>query len=246
MYTRYRISVTDILDAVSAYVVSGTVKKNSPPSAPIIVCPVSGSSGYNTTSRFMITTGIEPDGQTQIVEVKIDSGAWFNSVDNPAMFSVSGYLGNGVKTVYQAATLTAGSHTVTVRCLDSDIESASPEVVRIFTVLQPPFETITANETHVKASHILTLRTAVNIVRGYYTLPPVSWSEEIVAGKTTVKNWPFHITELRKAIEQVITMVNNFDSSPTFDISPVTWLSIGTGRPRADVIQQIQDLVLEL
>ena len=30
MYTRYRISVTDTLDAVSAYVVSGTVKKNSP------------------------------------------------------------------------------------------------------------------------------------------------------------------------------------------------------------------------
>lgn len=97
MYTRYRISVTDTLDAVSAYVVSGTVKKNSPPTAPVIVCPVSGSSNYNATPRFMITTGIEPDGQTQIVEVKIDSGAWFNSVDNPEMFSVSGYLGNGVK-----------------------------------------------------------------------------------------------------------------------------------------------------
>lgn len=40
MYTRYRISVTDTLDAVSAYVVSGTVKKNSPPTAPTIVCPV--------------------------------------------------------------------------------------------------------------------------------------------------------------------------------------------------------------
>lgn len=75
-YTRYRISVTDTLDAVSGYVVSGNVKKNSPPTAPAIVCPVSGSSGYNTTPRFMITTGIEPDGQTQIVEVKIDAEAW--------------------------------------------------------------------------------------------------------------------------------------------------------------------------
>ena len=194
----------------------------------------------------MITTGIEPDGQTQIVEVKIDAETWLNSVDNPEMFSVSGYLGNGAKTVYRAATLTAGNHTVTVRCLDSDIESSSPEVVRNFIVLPPPFETITANETHVKSAHIQALRTAVNMARGYYNLPPATWSEEIVAGKTTVKNWPFHITELRKAIESVITTINNFDSSSTFDIPPITWIPIGTGRPRADVMQQIQDLFITL
>ncbi|CFX06724.1 Fibronectin, type III [Syntrophomonas zehnderi OL-4] len=245
-YTRYRISVTDTLDAVSGYVVSGTVKKNSPPTAPVIVCPVSGSSGYNTTPRFMITTGIEPDGQTQIVEVKIDTGAWVNSVDNPEMFSVSGYLGNGVNTVYQATTLSAGSHTVTVRCLDSDIGSSSPEVVRSFTVILPPFETITANDTHVKATHIQTLRIAVNTIRSYYNLSPVAWSEDIIAGKTAVKNWPFHIMELRKAIESVITTINSFDSSTTFDIPPITWLPIGTGRPRADVMQQIQNLILML
>lgn len=245
-YTRYRISVTDTLDAVSGYVVSGNVKKNSPPTAPAIVCPVSGSSGYNTTPRFMITTGIEPDGQTQIVEVKIDMGAWVNSVDNPEMFSVSGYLGNGVNTVYQATTLSAGSHTVTVRCLDSDIGSSSPEVVRTFTVLPSPFETITANETYVKATHIQTLRNAVNTIRSYYNLPSAIWNEDIVAGKTAVKNWPFHIMELRKAIESVITAINSFASSPTFDIPPITWIPIGTGRPRADVMQQIQGLILML
>lgn len=245
-YTRYRISVTDTLDAVSGYVVSGNVKKNSPPTAPAIVCPVSGSSGYNTTPRFMITTGIEPDGQTQIVEVKIDTGAWVNSVDNSEMFSVSGYLGNGVKTVYRAPALTIGTHTVTVRCLDSDIESSSPEVVRTFTVLPSPFETITANETHVKATHIKTLRIAVSTIRSYYNLPSAVWSEDIVAGKTTVKNWPFHITEIRKTIESVITAINSFASSTTFDIQPIEWIPIGTGRPRADVMQQIQDLILML
>lgn len=245
-YTRYRISVTDTLDAVSAYVISGTVKKNSPPSAPVIVCPPSGGSSYNTTPCFMITTGVEPDGQSQIVEVKIDTGAWINSVDNPERFSTSGYLGNRVKTVYQAETLAAGSHSITIRCLDSDIESASPEVVRTFTVLPTPFETITANETHVKAVHIQTLRTAANMVRTYYGLSSSAWSEDISAGKTTVKNWPFHITELRKAIEPIITAVNGFDSSSSFDIPPVTWLPIGAGRPKADVMQQIQNLILTL
>ena len=246
MYTRYRISVTDTLDAVSAYVVSGTVKKNSPPTAPIIVCPVPGGSTYNTAPRFMLTTGVEPDGQSQIVEVKIDTGAWINSVDNPERFSTSGYLGSGVKTVYQAEALAIGSHTITLRCLDSDIESASPEVVRTFTVLPTPFETLTASETHVKAAHMQTIRTAVNMARGYYSLPPATWSEDIVVGKTTVKNWPFHITELRKAIEPVVTAINGFDYSPAFDITPVTWLPIGIGRPKADVMQQIHNLILIL
>lgn len=245
-YTRYRISVTDTLDAVSSYVVSGTVKKNSPPTAPVIVCPISGSSIYNSTPRFMITTGIEPDGQSQIVEVKFDAGAWINSVDNPERFSTSGYLGNGVKTIYQAETLEAGNHTITIRCLDSDIESASPEVVRTFTVLPTPFETIIANETHVKAAHIKTLRMAVNTVRSYYGLSSAIWNEDITAGKTTVKNWPFHITELRKAIEPVITVINGFDSSSVFDVPPVTWLSIGTGRPKAAVMIQLQELLLSL
>lgn len=245
-YTRYRISVADVLDAVSSYVVSSAVKKNSPPSAPVIVCPMPGSSVYNTIPRFLITTGVEPDGQTQIVEVKIDSGPWHNSVDNPEMFSTSGYLGNGAKTVYQAATLAAGNHTITFRCLDSDIESASPEVVRTFTILSSPFEGITANMTHVRAAHIQALRTTVNAVRNFYCLSPVIWSEEIVAGKTTVKNWPFHIMELRRAIEPIITTVNDFDTSPIFDIPSVTWLPIGTGRPKADVMQQLCDLILLL
>ncbi|MDD9312067.1 hypothetical protein ACOSZF_22350 [Cytobacillus firmus] len=242
-YTRYRISVTDALDAVSAYVVSNAVKKNSPPVAPIVDCPMSGNFTYNATPRFMITTGIEPDGQTQIVEVRIDSGSWQNSVDNPERFSVSGYLGNGVKTIYQAEPLSVGNHTVTFRCLDSDIESASIEVVRTFTILALPFEIITPNVTHVKAAHIQTIRTAVNRVRSYYNLSPMTWKEEIIAGKTTIKNWPFHIVEIRKAIDSIILMVNSFDSSQAFDIPPVTWLPIGTGRPKADVMQQIHDLI---
>lgn len=245
-YTRYRISVTDVLDAVSAYVVSGSVKKNSPPSAPMIVSPMSGSSAYNTTPRFLISTGVEPDGQTQIVEVKVDSGARHNSVDNPEMFSASGYLGNNVKTVYQAATLAAGNHTVTFRCLDSDIGSASPEVIRTFAVLPSPFEPITANVTHVQAAHMLALRTTVNTVRNYYGMSTVIWNGDILEGKTFVKNWPFHILEIRNAIEPIINLINRLDNVSTFDVPEVEWLPIGTGRPKAAVMQQLQELILAL
>jgi hypothetical protein len=244
--TRYRLSVTDSLDAVSSYVVSNTVRKNSPPIVPVISSPVSGKSIYNPTPRFMLTTGVEPDGQTQIVEVKIDSGEWHNSVDDPGMFSTSGYIGDNTKTVYQASTLAAGSHTVIFRCLDSVLLSPSIEVIRTFIVLPSPFETITANVTHVKAAHILALRTAVNTIRQYYGMATVLWDEEIVAVKTTIRDWPYHIMEVRAALEPVITMINSFDTSSTFDIPSVTWLAIGTGRPKADVVQQIQNLLLTM
>ena len=245
-YTRYRISVTDMLGAVSAYVISNTVKKNSPPVAPTITSPKAGSATYNPTPRFLITANAEPDGQTQKVCVKIGAADWQDSVNNPTQFSQSGYLGNGVKTVFKSTPLSVGSTSVTFRCLDNGIESASPEVSRTFAVLQSPFETIIANETTVKADHIRAIRDAVNTVRNYYGLSVVSWGEAVVAGKTGVKNWTYHILEIRAALETVVSYINLFDPVSAFDVPEVNWLPLGTGRPRAAVMQEIQDLILAL
>ena len=246
-YTRYRISVTDTLGAVSAYVVSGSVKKNSPPAAPIVAAPKAGSATYNPMPRFLITTGTEPDGQAQKVGVRIGTGDWQDSAANPELFSQNGYLGSGIKTVFQADTaLPEGSVTVFFRCLDEIIGSSSPEVTCTITVLTSPFDEIIANMTPVKASHIQTLRTAVNTVRNYYGLAAASWGENILTGKTTVKNWPYHILEIRAALEGVVTFINSFDMVTGFDVPEVDWLPLGTGRPRAVVMRQIQDLILAL
>lgn len=244
--TRYRIGVTDVLDAVSAYVISNTVRKNSSPTVPTIGCPMAGRSTYNTTPLFMIITGIEPDGQTQIVEVRIDSGQWYNSVDHPEMFSVSGYLGDNTRTVFKAPTLSYGSHTVTIRCLDSDLMKSSTEVIKTFNVQASPFEVITANVSTVKAVHIKALRTAVNTIREFHCINTVVWSEEIISGKTTVERWAQHINELRSALEPVITKINGFDTSSTFNIPPVEWISFSYGRPKADIMAQLQNLILIL
>ncbi|MFT8887769.1 MAG: hypothetical protein ABF904_03030 [Ethanoligenens sp.] len=53
-----------------------------------------------------------------------------------------------------------------------------------------------------------------------------------------------HITELRKAIEPIIAMINDFDSSSVFDVPPITWSPIGTGRPKAAVMNQLRELLL--
>lgn len=245
-YTRYRISVTDVLDAVSPYVVSNQVKKNSPPSTPAITAPTAGSSTYNTTPRFLITTGVDADGQLQMAGVKIGTSAWQDSLNDAEFFSVNGCLGNNVATIYKAGVMATGIKSVAFRSVDYGVESSSPEVTRSFTVLQSPFEAIIANETKVKAVHIQELRTAINNIRRYYGMATINWSEELISGKTYVRNWPNHITEMRKAIDSVIVLINGFDTSQTFDVPTVTWLPIGTGRPKADVMQQLYDLVLTL
>ena len=90
------------------------------------------------------------------------------------------------------------------------------------------------------------LRTAVNNVRDFYGLSAVSWSEDVIAGKTYVKNWPFHVLELRKAIAQVVDAINGFDVAWANKLLDPAWIPIATGRPQAAVMQQLQTLILGL
>jgi hypothetical protein len=213
----------------------------------MVTAPKAGGATYNANPRFLITTGTEPDGQAQKACVKIGADEWQDSVNNPERFSQGGYLGNGVKTIFCSETdLPTGSFTAVFKCLDEDIGSSSPEVSCVFTVLASPFESIIENETKVKAEHIRAIREAVNAVRGYYGLAAASWSESIVAGKTAVKAWPSHILEIRAALESIIDFINQYDAVSVFDVPEVNWLPLGTGRSRAAVMRQIQDLLLTL
>ena len=246
MSTRYRLCVTDTLNAISAYAVSNVVRKVSPPTAPLITAPKAISQTYAATPRFLITTGARLGGGTQKVCVRIGTADWEDSVASPERFSTSGALANGVPTIYTPVTLAPGNYIIAFRSVDSGTEAVSPEVVRSFTVLTSPFEEIAPNVTKVKASHIRSLRTAINNVRDFYGLSTVSWAEDVIAGKTYVKNWPFHVLELRKAIEQVVDFINGFDVTWTNKIPDPAWTPITMGRPQAAVMQQLQTLILGL
>ena len=139
-----------------------------------------------------------------------------------------------------------GNYTVTFRSVDSGSEAVSTEVVRSFTVLVSPFEGIVADVTKVKASHLRIIRTAVNNIRDFYGMSAVSWSEDILSGKTYVKNWPFHVLELRKAIEQVVDAINAFDAAWTNKLPDPAWIPITTVRPQAAVMQQLQTMTTGL
>lgn len=244
-YSRYGLWTIDTLNVYSIEAVSNSILCVSTASAtPTVTAPKAGSSTYNPNPRVFISTGERPDAQ--VVCVKINDGLWRDSVNNPGLFSTGGTIAKNTHVVFRAETQASGAKTATVRCVNPAFEAPSIEVSRAFTLLPSPFETITAGATKVKAEHISALRTAVNTVRDYYGLPAVSWGEVVTAGKTYVKNWPLHILEIRNAIEPVVELVNQFAAGSVFDIPEVEWEPIGTGRPRAAVMQQLQELILAL
>jgi hypothetical protein len=245
-YTQFGVWTIDVLDGYSSERVSNSilnVQKDRPPLAPNVAAPRNGGVTYNNKPMVLLQTQPEPDGQPQMVFVRLGNGAWHNSVDNPEYFTTSGELGDNVRTIYTADELTPGDYSVTVYASDSGFDS--PTVTRIITVLSLPFDTITLNRTTVKARHITDLQTAINNIRNYYGLAAFSWEMEITPGITQTAYWPHHVFELRAALQGVINFVDSFDVTNSVIIH-APWINVGTRRPRADVMNQLQDLVLKL
>jgi hypothetical protein len=194
---------------------------------------------------YLIQTQTEPDGTAQTIFVHCVGGEWYNSMEHPEYFTTSGASNENVKTVFiEPNAMEQGSYTVTIQCRDE--YSIGTSMSRSFTIAQSPFEDITANKTHVKAAHIQTLRIAANHLRNYYHLSAYAWASEIVPGISQVRDWPFHILELRAAVQGLVDKINSFDSaSEDNEVPPVNWIDIGTGRPRADIVNQLIDLILQ-
>jgi len=244
-FTRYRIAVTDTLNAVSPYVISNSIKKNTVPATLTITAPKNGSVTFNLNPRYLIQVGADSDGEEQTLFIYSTSGVWLNSVEHPEHFCKSGTFGEGDRTVFMDSDTAPGIYTV--RFESHDNYSSSETVSRTITVQPSPFEEIIPNVTHVKASHILTIHSAVNTVRNYYGMATFNWSKNITAGVTEVRDWVFHIREIRSALNPVIDLINNHNcQTSTFDVDSFAWIPLTTGRPKADVMTQIQTLILNL
>ena len=244
-YRRFRVRTRGFIGEAgySDWTVSdNSVRRKQITPAPTVSAPKNESITYNLSPLVLITTGVEPDEQLQIIEIKIDDDEWLNSVDDEELFTVSGELGDNVKTIFSDA-LSYGSHSIIIRCYDNTTLLRSTEVIRSFMILESPFEEITANVTKVKASHITDLRIAVNNIRNYYNKTAYTWSSDIIAGKTQIRDWGYHITEIHEAVDDIIDHINDFEHNT---IPPISWLSLGAGRPRADVTNQLYDLVPDI
>ncbi len=78
-------------------------------------------------------------------------------------------------------------------------------------------------------------------MRNYYSLPAYSWALPVTAGRTSIAYWPYHVLELRAAVEDVLDLLTEYGGGQKID-----WLDIGRGRPRASVMLQLQDVITGL
>lgn len=91
---------------------------------------------------------------------------------------------------------------------------------------------LVAGETPIKAIHMQELQDRVATLRAFYGLSAYGFST-IIAGQTSLAGWTSHVLELRAAIDEI-------------GKEHAAWLAIPENRPRADVLEQLREVVLSL
>lgn len=218
--------------------VSGAIRRNAVPSAPAIEGPGTGGTIYNTHPRILVTVGADADEQAQTISVPGYSP------------STAGLLAIGSKIVLRrnAAMGAPGDETIEAMATDA-LGVASPAASKTFNYAQPTHTdaSIVAETTPIKAIHMNELRVMVNNIRAYYGLDAVSWAQAITAGETSLAGWKSHILELHGAIDNIVTMVNDWDaSSITHNITAPSWLAIPTNSPSKAAMDQLRAVIQTL
>ena len=96
--------------------------------------------------------------------------------------------------------------------------------------------TLTAGTTPIKALHMQELQARVATLRAFYGLSAYGFTN-IVAGQTSLAGWTAHVLEIRAAIDEVANKAGKTHAA---------WLAITENKPRADVIEQLRNVVLSL
>lgn len=91
-------------------------------------------------------------------------------------------------------------------------------------------EDITAGQTNVRAQHMTELQDTIAMLLDFYCLDAQSVST-ITAGETKLSSWTGHVNEIRAAIDFLTTYHDE-------------WLEIPVNVPRADVMNQLRNVLL--
>lgn len=91
---------------------------------------------------------------------------------------------------------------------------------------------VAVDVTPVKALHMQELQARVATLRAFYGLPAFVFTT-ITAGETSLAGWTAHVMEIRAAIDEIGKAREN-------------WIEITENKPRADVIQQLREVVLSV
>lgn len=213
---------------------SASLKSNTAPSAATIQAPISGKATYNPKPRLLVTVGADSDGHQQTVTAPGYSP------------STAGACAPGKKLVLQriGALMEAGSVTDTLT--STDALGLTSTASRSYTYGPCTFtdSSLASGITTIKAAHINELRAAINTVREYYGLAPVTWASTVAAGITSLGGWKAHIQEIREALEGIAAFINGWDTaSTTNNVTLPEWIAIPLNKPTVAVVRQLRDVI---
>lgn len=230
---KYRVRAVDALGAVSDWLESNACVKNTAPAAPTVNYPQAGRTIYNSRPRLLVTLGADPEGHTQ------------RPVTGDFTPSRAEGLTSGAKIVFRRTSAAgAGAVSYSIKSADQYNEESTASTGSL-TYTAPSFTdaTITGGTTRIKAAHMNELRTMVNNVRVYYGLTAVVWAETITAGATKSRGWKAHVAELMAAINDVVTLVNGWDTESTVNRIPaLNWVTLAE-KPSAEVMNQLRQVI---
>lgn len=213
-YRQYRVQTRGSAGSswYSGYTASGSLRKNQAPPAPTMTYPASDTTG-SLSPALSLAVGSDPDGQDVTVYYQLDGGSW------------TAYTG------VTRLTLTAGSHTLAIKAVDS-LGAETAGTGRTFAVAPPSWAraispgSVIANQTISHRADIQELLAAANVQRSWYGLAPMTLTDVGLWGK-----WRQNMADLRQSIEVCNSRAG---------LAAPTWTAM-TGYPTAAVVNEIRE-----
>lgn len=231
----FRVRAIDSLGATSSWVESNSISRNEAPASNVLTFVKASGTGTTYARRPKILLTI---GGSEAVSVYATGYT----------ASRSGMIPAGTQVEFVAnSDQTDGAKIVTFTVTDAP--GASTTVDYNFTVETPIFtdDPIISRTTNVKAVHISELRSQIDVIRSYYGLSSYNWSTVMVARSSKISNWLTEIREIRTAMTEVINQINEWDySSTTGNLDLPSWISVTTCCPRADVMNELRNILRTL
>lgn len=208
---------------------SGLIYKNAAPPIPVRVLPSSDSFSCYGIAYIVLSIAADPNGHRLRLEYKIDSGSWVMAAYNTGNVHVSIKI--------------TRSCTIRFRATDEH-GAASAELVMTATVLSETFtdDPAVGGTTRIKALHMNELRTQVSALCALYGAASPAWSESIVAGTTSYRDFADHIAELRASVDAAYSALNGTPYQ-TVVAKPVWNVEIVNHPPQADAINELRRAV---
>lgn len=205
---------------------------NNPPNVPAI--KIGGTGQEITTTGTAVSSTIEKpmllircsdvdQGQTVSLQQKIDNGDWETISSGQNQFYTTVRLGN--------------SGTYLFRAIDDAGDTSESSGV-VYTKQNYAYTDypVVARTTRIKAAHLNEIRQMLETMAAYYGATAPVWTEQIIAGTTSIRNTNSHISEVRIYIAELCEDMIENGLTP---IVPTFTADISSRQVKADAINEL-------